>query len=80
MINNCLTKVISNLVQIKELLMTIAEVLAKIDAATSAIADRIQKLVDNTDNLTPEQTAAFQTEIDKLDAMGKDPNPAVIAG
>ena len=49
----------------------VAAVLAAVDTATTAIADRIARLLAKT-GLSAEEKAAFQVEIDKLTAMGKD--------
>lgn len=49
---------------------------AKIDAATTAIGDRIQRLIDKSNTLSTEEKAELQRISDGLDAMGKDPeNP-----
>ena len=62
-----------------QVLDVIKDFAAKIDAATNLIAARIQKLIDQVTEgtVTPEQVAeALQPEVDKLEAMGKDPeNP-----
>jgi hypothetical protein len=50
---------------------------AQIDAASNAIAARIQKLVDqiNAGTVAPEDVAAaLQPEVDKLNALGADPS------
>ncbi len=54
-----------------------AALIQKFDAATDAIAARIAKLVANVSPpLSADDTAAFQSEIDKLNALGQDPaNP-----
>lgn len=74
-----LDKVIAKLTIIrditKEIKMTVDEVLAAIDAATNAIAARIQQLLSGVGNLTTAQQAAFQVEIDKLTALGKEEPP-----
>lgn|SRR5678816_89170 len=49
----------------------VAAVLAAVDTATTAIADRIARLIAKS-GLSVEEKAAFQVEIDKLIAMGKD--------
>jgi hypothetical protein len=47
---------------------------AKIDAATDAIAARLQKLIDSADSgLTDEAKAILQEDVDRLEALGKDP-------
>ena len=48
-------------------------ILDAVDAATNAIAARIQALIDKS-GLSAEDKAAFAVEIDKLNALGKDPN------
>lgn len=59
-----------------EIRQDVKDVIAKFDAATTAISDRIDKLIANSTGLTADEKAAFQAEADKLDAMGKDPvNP-----
>lgn len=55
---------------------TVTDLLAAIDTATTSIADRIARLVAQAaaaGALTPEAQAAFQVEVDKLNALGKDP-------
>lgn len=53
----------------------------KFDDATNLIAARIQKLIDlasaNGSVSEAELRAALQPELDKLDALGKDPNVPV---
>lgn len=51
-------------------------VLNEIDAATTAIGERIEALVAGAD-LTDEEKAAFQVQIDRLKALGTDPNDPV---
>ncbi len=49
---------------------------SKIDAATNAIAARIQKLIDQlaAGTVSPDEVkAALQPEVDKLTALGQDP-------
>lgn len=61
------------------LAQSVQEVLKAIDDASNAIGARIQELlaqVAAAGELTPETKAAFQVEIDKLNALGKTP-PAV---
>lgn len=55
----------------------VADIISKFDVATSAIAARIQNLVNAAPSLSAEDQAAFQTEIDKLTALGADPNNPV---
>jgi hypothetical protein len=54
-----------------------AALIAKFDAATTAIANRIAALVAGANpGLSADDTAAFQAEIDKLTALGANPaNP-----
>ena len=59
-----------------EVLDQIKDFAAKIDAATNAVAARIQALIDkvNAGTATPEEIAAvLQPEVDRLTEMGKDP-------
>jgi hypothetical protein len=59
----------------------ITAVIQAIDTATNDIAARIQKLIDaaaNAGTLTSDEiAAALQPEVDKLTALGKDPNNPV---
>jgi hypothetical protein len=53
----------------------VAALIAQFDAATDKIAARIQKLID-AGGLSAESQAALQSEVDKLNALGQDPeNP-----
>lgn len=54
----------------------VAKLITEFDNATSAIAARIQKLID-AGGLNPESEAALQAEVDKLAALGQDPNNPV---
>lgn len=56
----------------------VAALIAEFDAATNAIAARIQRLID-AGGLTAESQAAFQSEVDKLNALGADPAQPVPA-
>jgi hypothetical protein len=57
----------------------VAKLITEFDAATNAIAARIQKLID-AGGLNPESEAALQAEVDKLTALGQDPaNPVPTA-
>lgn len=60
---------------------TIAALLTQIDAATTAIGARLQKLIDNAANAgqltSAEIAAALQPEVDRLTAMAADPNNPV---
>jgi hypothetical protein len=64
---------------LSEVLDQVKDFAAKIDAATNAIAVRIQTLIDKIDAgaATPEEIAAvLQPEVDRLTELGKDPaNP-----
>lgn len=53
----------------------VAALVTEFDAATDAIAARIQTLIDNG-GLNAESQAALQSEVDKLTALGKTPEPA----
>ncbi len=58
----------------------VADLIAKFDAATDAIAARIAKLITNINPpLSPEDQAALQAEVDKLNTLGQDPNNPVPA-
>lgn len=52
--------------------------LKKIDDATTAIGQRIQKLIDASDDTA--LNAALQAEVDKLTALGADPADPVPVG
>lgn len=68
-----LDHIILKLKTIKELLMTVKEALDAIDGTTTAIADRIQKLIDqlaSAGSLTPEQQAEADAIIAKLTTLG----------
>lgn len=54
----------------------VAALIAKFDAATDAIAARIQRLID-AGTLSAEDQAALQGEVDKLTTLGKDPDNPV---
>ena len=80
-------RILNNQIHILERLEDMSEVLdqvkdfaAKIDAATNAIAVRIQTLIDkvNAGTATPEEIAAvLQPEVDRLTELGKDPSNPV---
>ena len=74
------TLIIERIESMSQVLDQVRDFAAKIDAATNAIAARIQTLVDkvNAGTATPEEIAAvLQPEVDRLTEMGKDPsNPA----
>lgn len=56
------------------LAQSVQDVLKAVDDASNAIAARIQELLGQVaaaGELTPEAKAAFQVEIDKLNALGK---------
>ena len=48
----------------------VQDILDAVDAATNAIAARIQALIDSS-GLTADEKAAFAAEVDKLNALGK---------
>lgn len=53
----------------------IADLITQFDSATDKIAARIQKLIDDG-SFSPEDKAALQAEVDKLNILGQDPaNP-----
>lgn len=54
----------------------VAALISKFDVATTAIADRIAKLMAGA-HLSAEDQAALQAEVDKLTALGADPNNPV---
>ncbi len=54
----------------------VAALIAKFDAATNSIAARIQKLIDGG-GLNAESEAALTAEVDKLTALGKDPEAPI---
>ncbi len=59
---------------------TVATVISALDTATTAVATRIQTLIDKANNAgslsAAEVVAALQPEVDRLNAMGADPaNP-----
>lgn len=56
----------------------VAKLIEEFDAATNAIAARIQALIDGG-GLNAESEAALQGEVDKLTALGKDPEAPVPA-
>lgn len=49
-----------------------AALISAFDVATDAIAARIAKLVASQTGLSADDKAAFQAEVDKLTALGKD--------
>lgn len=51
----------------------IAEIASLMDAATNAIAARIQRLID-AGGLSPESEAVLRAEVANLQALGQDPN------
>jgi hypothetical protein len=83
----CQARAIGNQLLILERLEDMSQVLdqvkdfaAKIDAATNAIAARIQTLIDkvNAGTATPEEIAAvLQPEVDRLTNLGQDPSNPV---
>lgn len=54
----------------------VAALITQFDAATNAIAARIQKLID-AGGLNAESEAALQAEVTKLTALGADPEAPV---
>lgn len=69
-----------DLIHLKELLMAVSQevqqILDKVNGATTNIANRIQRLIDQSDGIGPEERAAFDTVISQLEALGQDPeNP-----
>jgi len=52
----------------------LAQFITKIDAATDAIAARIQNLINTSHTLTDDDKAALQAEVDKLNLLGQDVN------
>jgi hypothetical protein len=83
----CQARILSNQILIIERMEDMSEVVdqmkdfaAKIDAATNAIAARIQTFIDkvNAGTATPEEIAAvLQPEVDRLTDLGKDPSNPV---
>jgi len=58
----------------------VAQIISQFDVATDAIASRIQRLINSSGTLSADDKAAFQAEVDKLTALGKDPeNPTPAA-
>lgn len=54
----------------------VADLITKFDAATDAIAARIQRLIDSSGTLSDDDKTALQGEVDKLNKLGQDPeNP-----
>ena len=54
----------------------VATLISEFDAATNAIAARIQKLVSASPSLSADEQAAFAAEVAKLQVLGADPaNP-----
>lgn len=54
----------------------VAQIISQFDAATDAIAARIQRLID-AGGLSPDSEAALTAEVTKLQALGKDPEVPV---
>ena len=62
---------------------SVAALITEFDAATDAIAARIQNLINTSQTLSPDDTAALQAEVAKLNTLGQDPNnpvPAALKG
>lgn len=57
----------------------VAALITEFDTATDAIAARIQRLI-NAGGLNADSQAALQAEVDKLNALGQDPQNPVPAG
>jgi len=57
--------------------LTAAEqaIITAFDDATTAVGNRIQKLIDSGNTDSTEFLTALQAEADKLKAMGSDGNP-----
>ncbi len=55
----------------------VAALITEFDAATNAIAARIQTLINNSGTLSADDQAALQTEVTNLQALGKDPNAPI---
>jgi hypothetical protein len=77
-------QIMERLEDMSEVIDQVKDFAAKIDAATNAIAIRIQTLIDkiNAGTATPEEIAAvLQPEVDRLTELGKDPtNPVQSEG
>ena len=74
------TLIIERIENMSQVLDQVKDFAAKIDAATNAIATRIQTLIDkvNAGTAAPEEIAAvLQPEVDRLTEMGKDPSNPV---
>lgn len=56
----------------------VAALITEFDTATDKIATRIQNLI-NAGGLSADSSAALQAEVDKLNALGQDPNNPVPA-
>jgi len=57
---------------------TVAAVISALDTATTAVATRIQAIIDNPPNSTADLIAALQPEVDKLNALGTQGTPAAV--
>lgn len=72
-----------DLAELKENCMAVdpkvAALITEFDTATDAIAARIQRLID-AGGLNADSQAALQAEVDKLNALGQDPQNPVPAG
>ncbi len=59
-----------------EVRQDVKDVIAKFDAETTKISDRLDKLIQQSTGLTADEKAAFQAVADHLDVLGTDPvNP-----
>lgn len=56
----------------------VSALITEFDQATDKIAARIQRIIENG-SLNAESQAALQSEVDKLNALGQDPNNPVPA-
>ena len=62
---------------------SVAALITEFDAATDAIAARIQNLINTSQTLSADDTAELQAEVAKLNTLGQDPNnpvPAALKG
>lgn len=57
----------------------VAALITEFDAATDAIAARIQRIIDNG-SLNADSETALKSEVAKLQALGKDPEAPIPVG
>lgn len=76
-IERLLTMIIKGEVILMALSQESKDLLAKLDAATTAVSDRIDALLANPNTSEAEFRAALQPIADHLDALGRDPNNPV---